>query len=60
MAVFPLSRLHGTANQVGGNPAFLFRQFRQIRFAKTAITVRPKQPIYIYKEVQVIQYNNHH
>ena len=26
---------------------------------KTAITVRPKPPIYIYKEVPLIQYNNH-
>ena len=29
------------------------------RMPETAITVLPKAPNYIYKEVQVFQYNNH-
>ena len=47
------------ANQVCGNPTFLFHRKRQISFAETAITVLPKAPNDMYKEVQVRQYNNY-
>ena len=58
-AVFPQTDFHQTANQYCGNPTSLFRRKRQISFTETAITVQPKAPIYIYKEVQVIQYNHY-
>jgi hypothetical protein len=58
IAAFPQTGFHQTANQGCSNPTSLFRRKRQISFTKTAITVQPKAPSYIYKEVQVIQYNH--
>ena len=51
--------MYETSNQDCGVPTFMFRPKRLLCFAQTALTVWPKPPLYIKKELQVFHYNHY-